>query len=142
MEDIIYHDDMSLDEVNETLKRGLIGWLGIQIEELLPDGLVATMPVNDHTMRPGGILHGGSNLAFAETLAGMGSILFIDNRKYDARGISVAANHVGAATEGEVKAVARLIHKGRTTHLWDIEIFRGDGKMISTARVTNMIVEK
>ncbi|MFV0554036.1 MAG: PaaI family thioesterase [Mangrovibacterium sp.] len=143
MQDYITYDpSMSIDDVNKSLKIGLMNWLGIEVVEILSDGLTATMPVNDHTMRPGGILHGGSNLVLAETLAGLGSILFIDNQRYDPRGISVSSNHVGTATSGEVRAVARLIHKGRTTHLWDIEIFREDGKLISTSRVTNMIVEK
>ncbi|MFV0522485.1 MAG: PaaI family thioesterase [Mangrovibacterium sp.] len=140
--DVIYDSSMSVKQINETLTQGLIGWLGIQIQEINNNGLVATMPVNSNTMRPGGILHGGSNLAFAETLAGMGSMLFIDTKTHDARGMSVSANHVGAANDGLLKGVARLIHEGRTTHLWDIQIFREDGKLISTARITNMIVEK
>lgn len=133
---------MSIKQINDTLSEGLIGWLGIQLQEISNGSLVATMPVNKNTMRPGGILHGGSNLAFAETLAGMGSMFLIDNNTHDARGISVSANHVGAASSGLLTAKAILIHQGRTTHLWDIEIFREDGKLISTARVTNMIVER
>jgi len=93
-------------------------------------------------MRPGGILHGGANLALAETIAGLGSILLVDSREYDARGIQVTANHISAATEGRVVATAKIIHPGKQTHVWNVDITRNDGKLISTARVTNMIVKK
>ncbi|MFV0290641.1 MAG: PaaI family thioesterase [Mangrovibacterium sp.] len=140
--DKAFDSGLSVDEINKLLADGLIGWLGIQLLEINNQGLVASMPVNDHTMRPGGILHGGANLAFAETLAGMGSMLFMDNKKEDVRGISVTANHVGAVSDGLLRAEAKIIHKGRTTHLWNVDIFREDGKLISTARVTNMIVQR
>ncbi len=132
----------TIRQINESLKGGLVEWLGIQIKSFDGAKLVATMPVNENTKRPGGILHGGSNLAFAETLGGVGSLLVIDANIFDARGIAVSANHMGSAKDGILQAIAHLQHKGRSTHVWEVNIYREDGKLISSAKVTNMIIEK
>lgn len=131
-----------VDLLNASLQNSLMSNLGIQIESVGEAEIVASMPVSEKTMRPGGILHGGASLALAETLAGLGSILLIDSKEYDARGIQVSANHVGGAKEGHVVATAKIIHQGKQTHVWNVDITRNDGKLISTVRVTNMIIKK
>ncbi len=131
-----------IELLNASMQNSLISSLGIEIESVGEGEVVASMPVSEKTMRPGGILHGGANLALAETIAGLGSILLIDSNEYDARGIQVAANHVGGVKEGRVVATAKIIHQGKQTHVWNVDITRNDGKLISTARVTNMIIKK
>ncbi|WP_163710369.1 PaaI family thioesterase [Mangrovibacterium lignilyticum] len=124
------------------MKDSLISNLGIKIESIDDGEVTASMPVSEKTMRPGGILHGGASLALAETIAGLGSILIIDATEYDARGIQVTANHVGGMTEGTVLATAKIVHQGKQTHIWNVDITNKEGKLISTARVTNMIIKK
>ncbi len=131
-----------LDLLNQGLQNSLVGNLGIKIESVDEGEIVASMPVDQRTMRPGGILHGGSSLALAETIAGLGSILLIDANEYDARGIQISGNHTGSASEGSVTAVAKIVHQGKQTHVWNVEITNNSGRLISTVRVTNMIVKK
>lgn len=102
------------------------------------------MPINEYTRQYFGIVHGGAYLAFAETLAGAGSIAsidFDDNRHVC--GIQVNGNHIHmSATEGKVIGKATPLHIGKSTHVWNVDIFGEDGKLLSTERVTNMIIKK
>lgn len=107
------------------------------------DGYVkARMPVNERTKQPMGILHGGANLALAETIGGLGSALIVDLDKFEVRGSQLSANHVGTARSGWVVAEANIIHRGKNTHVWNIDIFDDAGKMVSTCRVTNFVLKK
>ena len=138
----LFNTKIPIDLLNDSMKDSLISNLGIRIESVGEGELTASMPVSAKTIRPGGILHGGASLALAETLAGLGSILIIDSSTYDARGIQVSANHVSGVKEGVVTATAKIIHQGKQTHVWNVDITNNDGKLISTVRVTNMIVKK
>lgn len=133
--------DTPLDVINELTNKSLIGSLGIRFTKI-EEGLVeATLQLSEKNTRPGGILHGGANLAMAETVAGLGSMLLIDTDEYNALGMQVSANHTGILKKGKAYAVAKIVHKGKQTHVWNIDISDEEGKLISTARVTNMIVK-
>lgn len=107
------------------------------------DGYVkARMPVNERTKQPMGILHGGANLALAETIGGLGSALIVDLDEFDVRGSQISANHVGTAHTGWVFAEAHIIHRGRNTHVWNIDIKDEEGKMVSSCRLTNFVLKK
>lgn len=128
--------------INQFVQNTLISNLGIEFTAI-GDGFVeATMPADERTFRPGGVLHGGANLALAETVAGLGSMLVVDLDEYDVLGIQVSANHTGSVTGGTVVARAEVIHYGIQTHVWNVEVRNGNGKLVSTSRVTNMIVKK
>jgi uncharacterized protein (TIGR00369 family) len=128
--------------INEALKDSLIGNLRIKIEKTDKGEVVASMPVCPQTSRPGGILHGGASLAMAETIAGLGTMLLVDLREFDVRGMQVSANHTGSMREGTVWATAKIIHQGNKTHIWNVDLRDEEGRLISTARVTNIIVKK
>ncbi|MGP8329209.1 MAG: PaaI family thioesterase [Methanosarcinaceae archaeon] len=104
--------------------------------------LTARMPVNEKTLQPDGILHGGANLALAETVAGLGSALLVDLKKYSVRGAQISANHVGTTGKGHVLATGSILHKGSNTHVWNIDITDDRDKLLSTCRITNIIVKK
>ncbi len=116
--------------------------LGIRFTAVGEGWVEASMPVDQRTSRPGGLLHGGANLALAETVAGLGSMLTVDINEFDVRGIQVSANHTGGASTGNVIARAEILHPGNQTHVWNVEIRNEVGKLVSTARVTNMIVKR
>ncbi len=116
--------------------------LGIRFTAVGEGWVEATMPVDHRTSRPGGLLHGGANLALAETIAGLGSMLTVDINEFDVLGIQVSANHTGSASSGRVYARAEILHPGNQTHVWNVEIKNEAGKLISTGRVTNMIVKR
>jgi len=120
----------------------MIAHLGIEFTRVSEKFVEARMPVNMNTQQPLGFLHGGASLALAETVGSTGSVLLTDLSFFDVFGTHVAANHLSPAREGYVIAQGRLLHQGRTMHVWDVEIKDETGRLISVARVTNSIVEK
>lgn len=129
-------------ELNDFCAHSMIGGLGIVFTNIQPDSIHATMPVNSKTCQPNGWLHGGASLAFAETLAGAGSYLLIDRDRFNVFGLQVSGNHISSVKQGILKGDAQLIHKGKTTHVWEVRISDEDLKLISAVRVTNIITEK
>lgn len=133
---------LSLKTINEILQNGFAGMLGIVVHEIGDKKLIASAPVSEKMYRPGNFVHGGVYLALAETLAGTGSFLMVDGEQYEVLGIQISANHTGSTQSGEMTIIADLIHHGSKTHIWNVEITSDNGKRLSTARVTNMIVKK
>jgi len=133
---------ITVSELNKLCANTLIEHLGIEFTEIGESGLKARMPVDRRTLQPMGILHGGASLAFAETIAGAGSMALADISKFNIVGFQVSANHVGSVSDGFVYADATLVHNGSRTHIWDIVIATEDGRKISICRVSNMLVEK
>ncbi|MDO5036189.1 MAG: Cof-type HAD-IIB family hydrolase [Porphyromonas sp.] len=136
--------DRSVDvEALNALTRGtLMEALGIKCT-LLEEGYVeATMPVDRRTRQPMGILHGGASLALAETLAGYGSTYLLKPDEIQV-GMQVSGNHIKAAHEGDVvQAKARIIHRGKSTHVWNIDIYTEMGQLVATVRVVNSILRR
>ena len=131
-----------IELINQFAENTMVDNLGIRFTAIGEGCVEATMPVDHRTSRPGGLLHGGANLALAETVAGLGSMLTVDNNEFDVLGIQVSANHTGGTSKGTVFARAEIVHSGIQTQVWNIEIKNEAGKLISTARVTNMIVKR
>lgn len=105
------------------------------------DTCMATMAVDHRNCQPMGLLSGGASLALAEYLAGIGSSALCPDRM--CVGANVSGSHVRSAYEGDtVTAVARLVHKGRTLHVWNVIISDSSGATISTASVMNFILDK
>lgn len=134
---------VSLEEINRFHPNTLMEQLGIQCVELGDDYLVATMPVDHRTHQPMGLLHGGASAALIESIGSMGSTLLIDLSKEVPVGLEINANHIGAVKSGTVKAIGKIVHAGRRTHLWQVDIFDiATNKLICTGRLTVMIVPK
>jgi uncharacterized protein (TIGR00369 family) len=115
---------------------GLTNSLGIEVLELTPARVVATMPVDERTRQPFGILHGGASVALAETVASLGAGANIDRDAFIAMGLEINANHLRAKSEGVVTATATPIHVGRTTHVWDVRIIDEAGRAVCVSRCT------
>ena len=138
-----YESSMAIDsepEIRKHATRGLADKLGIEIVELTPTRVVATMPVDDRTQQPFGLLHGGASVALAETVASLAAIMNIDIQKFRAVGLEINANHIRAKTEGTVKGTATPIHIGRTTHVWKIEIVDESDRLVCVSRCTMAII--
>ncbi len=131
-----------IEMVGHYLKDTMVEHLGIRFTGYAEGWVEAIMPVDHRTFRPGNMLHGGANLALAETIAGFGSMLEVDIQEYDIRGIQVSANHTGKADSDTVFARAEVLHLGKRTHVWNVDVRNSAGKLVSTARVTNMIVKR
>ena len=130
----------SAPSIRDHAARGLAEALGIEIIELTAERVVATMPVDDRTRQPYGLLHGGASVALAETVASLASIMNIDQQRFRAVGLEINANHVRAKTEGTVRGTATPIHIGRSTHVWNIEIVDEQGRLVCISRCTLAII--
>lgn len=113
--------------------------LGIRITGLGDDFLCGTMPVDDRTRQPYGILHGGASVALAETLGSTAAILCCDEG-HATVGLDINANHLRAVREGSVTGTARAIHLGRSTQVWEIRIVNAADELTCIARLTMAVV--
>ena len=127
---------------NDFSRNTLMETLGIKFIDAGEDFLTATMPVNSRVHQPMGLLHGGASVALAESVGSAASMLFINPELSEVRGIEIAANHLRAKREGLVTGTARIVHKGRSIHLWEIRITDEEGKLVSLCKLTNMILPK
>lgn len=116
--------------------------LGIKEELLTKEKVIFTMPVDDRTRQPFGFLHGGASVALAETAASVGTFLYIDPVEEACFGMEINANHVKSKRDGNVKAIAVPLHKGRTTMVWDIKIVDEEEQLICVSRCTVGIIKK
>lgn len=131
-----------LDLLNERARHALMGNLGIQYTYASDERVEATMPVDYRTRQPFGILHGGATLALAETVAGLGSMIICESDEIVV-GMQVSGNHISSAHEGDtVRAVATIVHKGRSSHVWNVDVFTSTNKLVSSIRVVNSVIKK
>jgi len=124
------------------MEHTLMETLEIKFTEIGADYLVATMPVNSRVYQPMGILHGGASVALAESVGSTASYLLVNSPNYDIRGIEISANHLKSKKDGVVTATAKIIHRGKTTHLWEIRITDEEGSLISLCKLTNIVLPK
>lgn len=138
----VHASEIPLDLLNSQAKHALMGNLGIQYTYASPDRIEATMPVDERTRQPFGILHGGATLALAETVAGLGSMITCQPDEIVV-GMQVSGNHVSSAHEGDtVRAVGTVVHRGRSSHVWNVDVFTSTNKLVSTIRVVNSILKR
>lgn len=114
--------------------------LGIRFTEVGDDYLRATLPVDERTKQPYGLLHGGASVALAETLGSVAAWLALPADGGRVVGIEINANHLRAATSGEVTGTARPLHLGRSTQVWEIRIEDAQGRLTCISRVTLAVV--
>lgn len=134
--------EVPLDLLNERARHALMGNLGIQYTYASDGRVEATMPVDYRTRQPFGILHGGATLALAETVAGLGSMIICEPDEIVV-GMQVSGNHISSAHEGDtVRAVATIVHKGRSSHVWNVDVFTSTNKLVSSIRVVNSVIKK
>ena len=127
---------------NHVSKNTLMQTLNIKYTDAGEDFLVATMPVNPSVHQPMGLLHGGASVALAESVGSAASMIYINSELSEVRGIEISANHLKAKRDGIVTATAKIVHKGRSIHLWEIRITDENNNLISLCKLTNMVLPK
>lgn len=127
---------------NETRKGTLMETLDIEYVDVGENFLVAKMPVTSKVFQPDGVLHGGATVALAESVGSAASYIFLNAQEFYIRGIEISANHVKGIREGEVFAKATIVHKGRTTQLWEIQVTDGENNLISVCKLTTIALPK
>lgn len=124
------------------LKNTLINTLGMEIIEIGDGKVVATMPVDERTRQPFGYLHGGASVALAETVASVGAGSIIDPETEICFGLEINANHIRSKREGVVTATAEVVHRGKSTQVWEIRITDEEKQLICLSRCTVAVVPK
>jgi 1,4-dihydroxy-2-naphthoyl-CoA hydrolase len=135
----IWKQRVDLATVNAWNERTLMRAIDIRITEIGDDFLRGTMPVDDRTRQPYGILHGGASVALAETLGSTAAMLCCEEGRA-AVGLDINANHLRAVRDGIVTGTARPIHVGRSTQVWEIRIENEAGELTCIARLTMAVV--
>lgn len=138
----IWFQPYSLEELQQRGRGTMIEQLDIRITAIGDDYLEGTMPVDQRTIQPHGILHGGANVALAETLGSLAANLVVDPQQRYCVGLEVNANHLRPVRTGQVTGHARPLHLGGTTQVWSIEIREGDGKLSCISRLTMAVLTR
>ncbi len=133
--------DQILDALNASSKNTMMEFLQITYTDLDREAgwVKATMPVTPKVHQPMGLLHGGATAALAESLGSASSLLFLDPKKQAPVGVELSCNHLRSISSGKVIATAQIIHKGRSSHLWQIRVEDERGRLISMCKLLNFI---
>ncbi|WP_420399420.1 PaaI family thioesterase [Flagellimonas sp.] len=136
------HKAKILEVCNNICKNTLMETLDISYVDVGENFLIAKMPVSPKVHQPDGVLHGGASVALAESVGSAASYVFLDGQEFFVRGIEISANHVRSIKDGFVYAKASIIHKGRTTQLWEIKITNEEGDLISNCKLTTIALPR
>ena len=138
----IWFGEFDRNFITERAQNTMIAHLGIELVEVGDDFIKGRMPVDHRTHQPAGLLHGGASVALAETLGSLGAIYCVDRDKYYCVGQEINANHVRGVTSGWVYAVARPVHIGRSSHVWEIRITDERDKLVCISRITMAVIDR
>lgn len=138
----IWHIQTTVDELNAGSTDTMVPHIGIEFMEIGEDFLTARMPVDHRTIQPAGILHGGASVVLAETLGSVGAYLCEDADKKHCVGLEINANHVRSVRSGYVYGVAKPIHLGNSTQLWEIRITDEQNRLVCISRLTMAVLSK
>lgn len=123
-------------------KKTLAESLSIKITEIGDDYIKGTMPVDERTKQPFGLLHGGANVALAETLGSIATWLCVNPEYFIGVGIEINANHIKAVNEGLVTAICKPLHIKGMNHIWEIKIYNEANELTCISRFTCSVVAK
>lgn len=138
---IWFQKNLMLHDLKNIGKNTMAEFLELSWEEMGEDYLKLSMPVNAKTRQPYGFLHGGASCVLAETVGSVASALVIDRDKFYCVGLEINANHLRGVSEGSVTAVAKPLHLGKSTHVWDIKIFDDKQNLFCVSRLTVAILQ-
>ncbi|TAL75354.1 MAG: hotdog fold thioesterase [Rhodanobacter sp.] len=136
----IWHHDIDLARVNAWRAGTLMEALDIRITAFGDDWLAGTMPVDQRTHQPYGLLHGGASVALAETLGSTAAMLTLDPARYRTVGLDINANHLRSVRSGLVTGTARPFHRGRSTQVWEVRIEDAAAHLVCISRLTMAVV--
>ena len=135
----LWKQPVSLEVLKAVHVGTTVAHLGIEFLEVGDDFIRARVPVDARTRQPYGLLHGGVSVVLAETLGSCGAA-FSCPEGYRAVGLDINANHLRGATSGWVTGVARPVHVGRTTQVWQIDLSNDAGELTCVSRITMAVL--
>lgn len=139
---MVFKQKPTLEQINATSKGTMVSHLGIVFTQIDNNSISASMPVDERTKQPMGLLHGGANVVLAETLGSVASSLTLDLNKQVCVGLEINANHLKSARSGLVIGTASPIHIGKSTQVWEIKIHNEDQQLCCISRITMAILDK
>jgi 1,4-dihydroxy-2-naphthoyl-CoA hydrolase len=137
----IWHTRLGVEELNARHERTMIKPLGIEFTEIGEDFVRGTMPVDERTHQPYGLLHGGASVALAETLGSTGASMCVDPDRQRCVGQEINANHLRSMRRGRVTGTARPVHLGGRSQVWSIEIRDEAGALVCVSRLTMAVLD-
>ena len=135
----IWKKPISVEILQKSHEKTTCEHLGMEFLEVGDDCIKARIPVNEHTRQPYGLLHGGVSVVLAETLGSCGAH-YSCPEGFRAVGLDINANHLRGATSGWVTGITRPVHTGRSTHVWQIDLFDDQGRQTCASRITMSIL--
>lgn len=138
----IFRKDVTIEALNKLSRNTLAEQIGIVFTAIGDDYLEATMPVDNRTRQPLGLLHGGASVALAETLGSVAATCCVDSSRQFCVGLEINANHIRGIKDGYVRGKASPIHVGKKTHVWEIRIVNEQGELICISRITMAVLDK
>ena len=138
----IWHRVYTLKEAQQQIMGTMVDHIGISITEVGENFLKGTMPVDQRTVQPFGILHGGASVALAETLGSFTASMVVDSEKKYCVGLDINANHIRAVKNGVVTGVAKPLHLGSSTQVWSIEITDAENRLVCISRLTMAVLDR
>ncbi|OHX68140.1 hotdog fold thioesterase [Flammeovirga pacifica] len=137
----MFNSKVTIKSLNK-LRNNMVGHVGIEFLEVSEGFIKASMPVDERTTQPFGLLHGGASVVLAETLCSVGALLHIDQEDQVAVGQEINANHIKSVKNGLVYGEAKAIHMGKKTHVWETRIVDEENQLICISRMTVAIITK
>ncbi len=138
----IWFTQVTPEFLNRGSQNTLVAHLGMEILEIGDDFLRARMPVDARTIQPAGILHGGASVLLAETLASWAATFCVDTRRSHCVGLEINVNHIRSVRSGWVYGVARPLHIGAATQVWEIPISDEQERLVAISRLTLMVLDR
>ena len=138
----MFDPSITVESLNKMGHGCMLEHIGIEFIEIGKDYIKAKMPVDHRTHQPYGLLHGGASVTLAETLGSVAAHITVNDPKCYTVGQEINANHIRSARSGFVTGIVKPIHIGKRSHVWGIEIFDEQEKMICISRITMAVVER
>jgi len=138
----IFKTQRTVESLNKWSVNTIASHIGIEFTAIGDDFLEATMPVDHRTHQPLGLLHGGASVTLAETLGSVAATLCVDETKQFCVGLEINANHIRSVRDGSVKGIAKAIHVGKKTQVWEIRITTPEGDLVCVSRITLAVLDR
>ncbi|NBW37110.1 MAG: hotdog fold thioesterase [Cytophagia bacterium] len=138
----IFKEGITLQALNHLSANTMVEHVGIEFSAIGPDFIEAKMPVDHRTHQPLGLLHGGASVVLAETLGSVAATCCVDISKQYCVGLEINANHIKSARSGFVTGVAKPIHIGGRTQVWEIKIHNEKMELVCISRITMAVMDK
>ncbi len=138
----MFPSGVNLEQLEAMSQNTLVSHLGIEFVEIGPDFIKGKMPVDHRTHQPLGLLHGGASVVLAETLGSVGATLLVNPKEQYCVGLEINANHIKSVRSGFVTGIAKPVHVGKRTHIWEIRITSEANELVCISRITMAVIDK